>query len=411
MRRPSIVVFCTVGALQAAGYGALFTLLDEYRDEYGIGETALGLVIGLGFISAFVAQVTIAPRADRGHARQVVVLGVLLDVAGLVMIAFATSIGPLLAGRFVMGIGIGMATPALRRIVILADPAHLGQNVGRLLAADVAGFAAGPAVSAVLVGPFGIAAPFLVIGVATLLALPVVARTEITETVEATAPRFAFDLLRIRPFAAAVVLGSAVWLMIGSFDALWSLALDDLGAADWLANLGISLFALPLVVLGALGGRLAQRIGPFRVGTAGLLVASVFMLAYGLAPSGVAMFAVAMVHAVTDGLSVSATGVAVGLVVPADRQAGAQGVLGGIQVLVAGVTAPIIGALYEAHGRTVAYTVAASGMVVLVALGLVLAGPAWRLRGDVEADGDQDLGPADPSDPAVVAGMDLDPAG
>ncbi|HMJ78430.1 MAG TPA: MFS transporter, partial [Iamia sp.] len=368
------------------------------------------LVIGLGFISAFVAQVTIAPRADRGHARQVVVAGIVLDVVGLVMIAFATSIGPLLAGRFVMGIGIGMATPALRRIVILADPANLGRNVGRLLAADVAGFAAGPAVSAILVGPFGIPAPFLVIGAATLLALPVVAGTEITETVEATVPRFAFDLLRIRPFAAAVVLGSAVWLMIGSFDALWSLALDDLDTADWLANLGISLFALPLVVLGSLGGRLAQRVGPFRVGTVGLLVAACFMLAYGLVPSGVVMFAVAMFHSVSDGLSVSATGVAVGLVVPADRQAGAQGVLGGIQVLVAGVTAPVIGALYEGHGRTVAYAVAAAGMVALVALGLTLAGPDWRLRGEQDA-GDQDLGPADPADPAVVAGVDLDPTG
>ncbi|HEX8780163.1 MAG TPA: hypothetical protein VF728_03195, partial [Nocardioides sp.] len=128
-------------------------------------------------------------------------------------------------------------------------------------------------------------------------------------------------------------------------------------------------------------------------------------------PSGVAMFAVAMVHAVTDGLSVSATGVAVGLVVPADRQAGAQGVLGGIQVLVAGVAAPIIGGLYEGYGRTVAYTVAAVGMAVLVVVGLLLAGPARGLRGDPSPGADQDLGPADPADPAVIPGIDLDPAG
>ena len=56
-----------------------------------------------------------------------------------------------------MGLGAGMAMPAIRRIVILADPEHLGHNVGLLLAADVAGFAVGPAISAVLVGPFGIA--------------------------------------------------------------------------------------------------------------------------------------------------------------------------------------------------------------------------------------------------------------
>ena len=105
------------------------------------------------------------------------------------------------------------------------------------------------------------------------------------------------------------------------------------------------------------------------------------MLLYGLVPTGMAMFAVAMVHSVCDGLSVSSTGVAVGLVVPGERQAGAQGVLGGLQTLVAGITALLAGALYEHAGRTTAYAVSATMMVVLVAAGVLLAGPAWRLRG------------------------------
>ena len=136
--------------------------------------------------------------------------------------------------------------------------------------------------------------------------------------------------------------------MIGAFDALWSLALDDLDAPEWLANLGITMFALPLVAFGAIGGRLAQRVGPFRVGTLGLLLGAGYMALYGFMPSGVAMFAVAMVHAVSDGLTVSSTGVAVGLVVSRERQAGAQGVLGGMQTLAAGITAPVIGALVRA---------------------------------------------------------------
>ena len=74
----------------------------------------------------------------------------------------------MLVGRFVMGIGVGMAVPAVRRIVIVADPDRLGHNLGRLLAAEVAGFAAGPALSALLVGPFGIPVPFLVIAAGTI---------------------------------------------------------------------------------------------------------------------------------------------------------------------------------------------------------------------------------------------------
>ncbi len=378
--RSLVVVFGLVGAFLASGYGVLFTLLDDFRDEYGISESALGGVIGIGFFAGFLAQVLLAPLADRGHARHIVLGGMLLDLTGLVMLAFATSIGPLLAGRFVLGVGVGMAVPAIRRIVILGDPANLGHNLGRILAADVGGFAAGPAISAVLVGPFGIPAPFLVIAVATVILMPFVYRTRVAETVAASHQRFAFDLLRVRPFAAAVVLGSAVWLMIGGFDALWSLALDDLETAEWLANLGITMFALPLVILGSIGGRLAQRVGPFRVGSVGLLLGALFMALYGMMPSGAAMFGVSMVHSLSDGLTVSSTGVAVGLVVPAERQAGAQGVLGGIQTLVAGIAAAVIGVIYEHGGRLAAYSTSAVAMVLLVVAGMVLAGAHRSLR-------------------------------
>lgn len=371
-----------VGGLLAAGYGALFAMLDDIRDEYGISESALGGIIGIGFIAGFVAQTTIAPLADRGHARRLVVSGLVINVVSLVAMAASTTIVPLLLGRFVMGIGVGMAVPALRRIVILADPDDIGRNLGRLLSADVAGFAAGPAIAAVLVGPLGIPAPFLVTAAASAIALPFVARIDVTETVEPPAQRLAFDLLRIRPFAGAVALGCAVFLMIGTFDALWSVALDDLGTADWIANLGISLFALPLVIFGSTGGRLAQRVGPFRVATVGLLLGAGFMLVYGLVPTGVAMFAIAMVHSVSDGLTVSSTGVAVGLAVPVERQAGAQGVLGGMQVLVAGITAVVAGVTYDHAGRTVAYTVCSILMVTLVGIGVWLARDQFGLRGD-----------------------------
>ncbi len=383
---PVLATFGLALGLLAMGYGALFSMLDDIRDEYGIGESALGAVIGIGFFAGFLSQVLIAPVADRGHARLLVVAGSLLNVAGLVMLAVAQSVVPLLTGRFVMGIGIGMAVPAARRIVILAEPEHIGHNLGRLLAAEVGGFAAGPALSALLVGPFGIPAPFLVIAAATVAALPFVVHNarHVDRSADTDVPsqRLAFDLLRKRPFTGAVLLGCAAWVMIGSFDALWSVALDDLDTAVWIANLGITMFAVPLVIFGAAGGRLAQRVGPFRVGTVGLLLGAGYMLLYGLVPSGIAMFAVAMVHSVSDGLTISSTGVAVGMVVENERQAGAQGLLGGAQTLAAGITAFVAGTAYETLGRTAAYGIAAALMVLLVAAGASLAAPAWRLRGN-----------------------------
>jgi len=366
-------------AFLAAGYGVLFTIVDDYKNEYGIGEAAIGVVIGVGFIAGFLAQILIAPLADRGHARTVVLAGVAVNVVGLVLMALGTSLVPILIGRIVSGLGIGAASPAIRRIVILADPSNLGQNLGRLLALEVFGFAMGPAISAVLVGRFGIPAPFIVTAACTLILVPFVARVHVVETAAPPSSRLALDLLRIRPFAGAVVLGSVVFVMIGAFDALWALVHDDLGTTEWIANLGITLFALPLIFLGPPGGRLAQTFGPFRLATIGLLAGSMFMFLYGLLPSGGVIFAVAMVHALSDGLTISSTGVAAGMVVPDERQAGAQGMLGAAQAVSAGIMAIVTGAVYEGFGRTAAYSVCAAVMVTLTLTGAWLARPAWSI--------------------------------
>ena len=83
-------------------------------------------------------------------------------------------------------------------------------------------------------------------------------------------------------------------------------------------------------------------------------------------------------HSVTDGLSFAASGVAVGMTAPEQRQAGAQGVLGGMQALAAGVMAPVTGWLYQSHGQQAAYWVAALVMLTMVAGGWALAGPEAR---------------------------------
>jgi MFS family permease len=388
--RRLVLTFGLMTALFAAGYGVMFTVLDDFRDEYGISGGALGAVVAIGFFSSFAAQVFFAPLADRGHARQLVLIGMLLEIVGVLGMAIGRDVVVLLAARTVMGLGAGVAIPAARRIVILADPDNLGSNIGRLLAADVGGFAMGPAISAILVGPFGIPAPFLLIAVAIVCCLPVLLRMHVDEANQDEAPqaRFAFDLLRRRPYVGAVCLGAAGFVMIGTFDALWVLVLDDLETAEWIANLGITLFALPLIFLGPFGGRLAHRVGPFKVGGIGLLLGAGFMFGYGQWGSGVAMFAAAMFHSLSDGLTISSAGVAVGMVAPQERQAGAQGLLGGVQTLVGGCAALLAGGLYEGSGRTVAYTACAAVMAVLVVSGLLAAGRAIR---DRQSDHEREL--------------------
>jgi len=374
-------VFGVLAATMSAGYGVLFTVVGDFRDQYGISESAIGIVIGSGFLAAFVAQIFIAPIADRGRARELIVLGVLANVVGMLMIGYGESLNPILAGRVISGIGVGAALPAIKRIVILADPENLGQNLGRLFSAEVFGFAMGPAVSAVLAEPLGLAAPFVVVAAATGVVLPVTFLVSAQSgTVEFSEQRLALDLLRSRAVAGAVVLGAGVYLMIGTFDALWDLVHEDLDTPTWMANLGITLFAIPLVVLGPTGGRLAQRVGPFRIAALGLAIGAFFTFIYGQVPTGTWIFGLSLFHASSDGLTFSASAIALAMSVPEERQAGAQGVMGAAQALVAGITAIIIGSLYQGAGRAIAYGVGALGMVVLIGVGMALAAEFWRTR-------------------------------
>lgn len=378
--RWTIGVFAILSACLTSGYGVLFTVVGDFRDEYNTSETTVGLIIGLGFFAGFLAQVFIAPIGDRGRARQVVAAGVLINVLGLVLMGVGGSITAILIGRFISGIGIGAATPAIRRIVILVDPDNLGRNLGLLLSADVFGFALGPAISAIMVPAFGLAAPFLTIALVTFLLIPILTQVRVREDSAPARQRLALDLLGDKTVAGAVVLGAGVFLMIGGFDALWDVVHEDLGTRDLIANLGITLFALPLVLLGPTSGVLAQRIGPFVMGAAGLLAGAFFMTLYGLLPSGNWIFGFAMLHAISDGLTIAATGVAIGLAVPEERQAGAQGLIGAAQALTAGATAIVVGALYGGFGRFVAYAATATGMVVCVVIGLYLGRDFRRQR-------------------------------
>lgn len=378
--RWTILVFGLLSACLTSGYGVLFTVVGDFRDEYNTSEGMVGLIIGLGFFAGFLAQVFIAPIGDRGRARQVVALGVLINVIGLVLMGVGGSVTAILIGRFISGIGIGSATPAIRRIVILADPANLGRNLGLLLSADVFGFAIGPAISAIMVPTLGLAAPFLTIAAVTFVLIPILTQVRIREDAAPVRQRLALDLLADKTVAGAVVIGAGVFLMIGGFDALWDVVHEDLGTRDVIANLGITLFALPLVLLGPTSGVLAQRIGPFVMGAAGLLAGAFFMMSYGLLPSGNWIFGFAMFHAVSDGLTIAATGVAIGLAVPEERQAGAQGLIGAAQALTAGATAIIVGALYGGFGRFVAYAATATGMVICVVVGLYLGRDFRRQR-------------------------------
>ena len=368
--------------LSAASYGVMFTMLDDFHNSFGISRSALGFIVAIGFFTSFLGQVVLAPLADRGRARRLIVIGLGLEVIGCIGMAFGSTFTALLISRLIMGLGAGAAQPALSRVIIVADPINFGRNLGRILSFSVGGFAMGPVISVLLVGSFGIPGPFLFLAVIIAGLCTYIGRIDVPETAKEDHPseRFAIDLLKNRAIASGILIGVALFFMIGVFDSLWVLMMDDMGAKPWMANLGISVFALPLVIMGPFGGRLVQRIGPYRAGGFGMFCGALFMAGYGLMPTPSLMILVFLFHTINDGFFVTGAGIAVGTSAPLERQASAQGLLGGMQVLAGGVAASFAGLSYDHFGRATTFVGTGAIMISLIALSRVLAGDHWSLR-------------------------------
>lgn len=377
-KRLILTLQVAVGVL-AAGYGVMFTMLDDWRSEYGIQEAGLSMIIAIGFFTSFLAQLTIAPYADKGHARKLMALGMASNAVGALIMAFGSTLPAFILGRFIMGIGAGIAIPAIKRIVIVSDPENVGANLGRGVSIEVGGFAIGPVIAALTVDSINLAAPFLLIAVFIAATGAVISRLKITETAveDRTNERFAIDLLKNRAVLGSVLVGLALYVMIGVYDSLWVIIMDDLRAPHWVGNAGVALFGLPWIFFGTVGGKFAQKYGPLRVSALGLAMGALYMTSYGFMTMPYLMLGIGLTQSILDSLTVTGIGIAVAQATPPERQAGASGLLGGMQTLTGGLAAMSAGTMYEHFGQAFAFTATGVAMAILVGLGCVLVGKKW----------------------------------
>jgi DHA1 family multidrug resistance protein-like MFS transporter len=362
-------------ALMSLGYGSVFTLLADIRDRFGFTDGAVGVIAFAGLFSGVLSQLFLARFSDRGHAVKMMRIGIAFATFGMAWMVVSTELWQWITARLLLGLGSGMIGPAIRRIIITRAPQHVGTNLGRQTAFDVAGFVLGPVLGAGLAQVFGLRAPFIVLTVAYALAIIPVGRirdSRVSEVVDGGRTR---DLLRLPAMQSALLSAISFYLTIGMFEALWAILLRDQDAPTWLIGVTLSLFTLPMVVFAPRGGKVAQRRGPISVVSISLTVAAFATFAYGVSPLWLIII-VSGIHAVADAFTMPANQVAVAISSPPEQLAVGQGLLGAVGLAVAALAALIGAAVYDAYGRTVIFT--ATSVLMLVCL--LLARQRWRAR-------------------------------
>jgi DHA1 family multidrug resistance protein-like MFS transporter len=360
-----------LAAILDAGFGAVFALLAEIRDQFGLDAFQVGLVGGAGFVSAFMAQVGLARVADRGHARSMLFLGLAAAALAMLALVFATSLTDFVLGRFLFGLGEGMFLPAARRIVITRDVKRAGEALGRLNAFQMTGFLAGPMFGSVVFELFGLRAVFLVTLLVIVGCLPLVARIAIPTQAATSGRRVLRALLARRGIWAMICVGIGYYGSFGLYEAIWAIYLADRGASQLVIGLNLTLFAVPMILIAPRAGRLAERHGGMRVAFIAIALSIPCVAIYGLIESVLLLTLVMMVQAVADAVVMPASQLAVADASGQDIASG-QGLVGAAGLATAAITALGSGAVYGARGPVVLF----AGYAVLMSLSLLCA---WAL--------------------------------
>lgn len=271
---PTVLMLISIVGISFLGLGLVMPLRALYGREIGASSTEIGLMTASFLLAGFIASPGIGWLADRFGYKNVLWLGLLLHA--LLMLAYIPVQDPiLLIGlRAIEGIASVSVLPPTRALMnTIAPKNRQGEALGLVSAAQTVGILIGPAVGALLASQTGYilsfviaSVPLVIAALVTLLFLP---REEKQEQL-ATQERGLFASgLFTRPLMLAYSLQVVLMLTNGVVMSIWSLYMLDRGATLPIIGLSYTTFALPIIFMAPLGGRLSDRYGrywPFLVG-------------------------------------------------------------------------------------------------------------------------------------------------
>jgi len=381
-------------ALMMTSSGALvFTLLAALQDRSGFSDLGLGVIAFSYFATSLFAQIGLARFADRGHARRLMVIGVVLAVAALIWFAVAESLVALVLARAVGGLGFGCWEPAAKAVVLAGRAEDVGRRLGIMTAASTGGIVVGPVVGAFLYeGTDSLVLPFLLFAVILLPILVVSAVLPIGEgdrqgpTSESTRPG---ELLRRRAVQRSVLVAIALLMPVGMYEVIWARLLTDLGASTWLIGISVAVYGLPFLLVAPIGGWIGDRLGVERVSGIGAIVVSGVILLMGQPKSIGLLLAVGVIEAIVNAIAIPNAYASMAKACRSDEQATGQGLIGGVGLASSGLLALFAGWLYAEGGQRLVFTFTAA-LVLIVALLAQLLG-----RQDPQGSGSGGRSPVD----------------
>lgn len=353
----------------SASFMVVFPLLPALQDRARISTAELGWIATAGFIAALVAQILIAPHADRGRERLVINGAIVTMALSTLMFAVGDSIHWFIAGRIGAGLAYGAFTPAAIGLIVRRFPDTPGRQIGRLHAIELGGMAAGPVLAVAGKMAFGVvptlviaSALTVVIGLPALLAKAqaITSSTGVHSAVAHGSLTAGVRLLRHRSVLAAALVMTAFFIPIGAYDALFPRFLADIGSSDWMIGAALTAFAVPSMFLASWAGRQVDRLGPFRAAARGGAANIAVIVSYGFVRVPMVVVVIGLFESGGQTIVGAAGAAAMGWAVPGRRAATAQGIGEAIATVAAALVAALAAPLYATGGAAALFVTTAA---------------------------------------------------
>ncbi len=395
------------------GFGALLPVLPLYFQEQGIDLGTLGLVIAAWPAARLVGEPIFGWLADRTSRVPLMVVGLVATGIFSALPLVLTTPLAFVVLRAAAGLATAVYDPAARGYLTDAtEPSRRGEAFGLYGASQMGGLLFGPAIGAFGAQFFGgHAFVFVFGGLASIVAAVAVAArvreaplqarthpapahgTEFPPEAPGTAGRAAAAVdadrqpgdaepagprsLLNRGLVAALVLSAGGYFASGTYEVIWSIFLDGLGAGLDLIGLTFSMFGLPILLLSPFAGRLVDRRGVLPFIVLGSLAPAVAGIAYTFIGDPLLAIPLILLEATGFAFLNPALYTVVAASSPRGRSSTAQGIYGAAGTVGFIVASLIAGGLAEIDIRYPFYLFTAV-MLITLALAVAVGWPVFR---------------------------------
>ncbi len=401
------------------GFGGLLPVLPLYFAEQGVDLATLGIVIAAWPAARLVSEPIFGWLADRTERVPLMVIGLIATgVFGALPLVLTGPVAFVLL-RAGAGLGAAIYDPAARGFLTDATPPdRRGEAFGLYGAAQMGGLLLGPTIGAFGAAQFGgIAFVFVFSAIAAVVAAVGIAlrvreegyqrqahgtRSPDVTTLPPDSPfiegRLAADLaadtpgrpsramrLLNRGLIAALIINLGGYYGGGTYEVIWSLFLEGLGADLPLIGLTFAMFGLPVLVLSPIAGRIIDKRGSMAFIVLGCVLPAVTGILYTFLSDPVLSVPLILVEATGFAFLNPALYAVVAANSPPGRSSTTQGLFGAAGTLGFIAASLGTGVLAERNILYPFYVFSAVMMITLV-VGLAIGGrrlswPAARERG------------------------------